>query len=462
MPKIPIINAEPGAGGFQQASPAEGFYLGRQIKNAGSEFDEVAQKLKQQQDRHEIAQLQSDYERGVGEIRLGLDHNSDPDQHTTLFPVKYEELRARLLSGPYSDSVKNTFNDYMNQRFGQDMVDVEKGALALKNNKVIALNDAMIDSTAREVSQITDPKVVYQKKEQARSLIEGLEKAGVVTPVQAQARREELDRKSEEYTRAFLAHQEREQEKALKQAKFDQDHNMTMKALAGTLSIGDLSDKNQTGLMDSRDINFFREWLMRKRDASTDPATALKIRDLLDQPYKNRESEIAAAVGIKEEIRKAMKGSLLSNEHLMKFEQEANDMINGSKLPKDPWEKMAMDYVNDKLKYNELLGYASSDPNVPAARWNVLAQLQKAKDENPLLKGEDLFKLAKSLTDPVALNIFGDMAKKATEAPAAQPTPAPSGTEGLGDPSKYQGRAFMYKGKPFISDGKSWKPWVKP
>jgi len=200
MPRIPVLHAEGRPGILQLPRPTgAGFVQGF------GELGKLGEKLQDQQDKLDLAQLAGEYEGGLAEIRLGLKQDPDFKSHPTKFTQRVTQLQGELAKRATSATVRQALQAHIARTLPKETVEVQTEALTLWTQHQLAGLDVIEESLSKDAAEAATPEARDDKIMLYEGLLLGAEQQRILSPVQRQQKRRSFNEKVLERNMEFLA-----------------------------------------------------------------------------------------------------------------------------------------------------------------------------------------------------------------------------------------------------------------
>ncbi len=208
MPRIPMIEAQraPGLLALPRPTPetfgASGF---KALAGMGEHLQKAADTLQAEQDKLDLAEDVGWFEGQVKATKLALSFDPDYRTHAERFTTAVKGFERELATRPRSASVRTTLQGHIARVVPEETVNVQTGALALWTSHQRAQLDREEERLSQAAAEAPSPDARDQVVALYDGLLAGQASARILTPVEAEQKRQTFRQKAGEKSMELLA-----------------------------------------------------------------------------------------------------------------------------------------------------------------------------------------------------------------------------------------------------------------
>ncbi len=419
-----------GAGAFQA------------LTQFGGTLAQIAQNLQDTEDDLALTRMR-------GELNLGSANLAEqvktepPEMQGEMFRTGMIDLANKIKATSDRIPVQNAFQSVVNLSLPRDLIKVNAESLKQRRDRNIAnLNEMTIQTAKAAALSFEEPAVRDILINDLFEVMDRMVDRGELSFVERGVRREALeeqvlfdemqllrrtnptllkaradagfyDRLPRVEMLKILEMSQADQDQKLRQtralrveARFQENRQFFKKLENDTLTMDEVVDSES---LTREDRSFYKKALSLTAPIETDPATAVRIENLLDPPTLDRQEQVRSA----EQAKALAETSFVDDKKLNKTDalnmiRRANSIIRGDDPETDRWFKFSRKFLRDKFGY-DTAAEAFLHPEGAAMYWPIMNQLMRDQERNPeVLKGEAIFDRAKELAGPSVVGFFRD------------------------------------------------------
>lgn len=427
--------------GFQTAEDL-GAGAFAELTRFGGQLAQIAENLQNTEDDLALTRMRGEFSLQSANLQESI-KTEDPAVQGEMFRTGMIELANTIKASSDRTAVQTAFQQFVNLNLPRDLIAVNAESLKQRRDRNIAnLNEMTIQTAKAAALSFEEPAVRDILISDLFEVIDRMTDRGELSFVERGVRREALEEQvlldemqllrrtnpvllKERADAGFydtvpriemlkiLEASQRDQDQKLRQtralrveARFQENREFFKKLENDTLTLDEVLDSPS---LTREDRTFYSKALSLTAPIETDPATAVRVENLLDPPTLDRQEQVRSA----EQAKALAETSFVDDKKLSRTDalnmiRRANSIIRGDDPETERWFKFSRKFLRDKFGY-DTAAEAFLHPEGAAMYWPIMNQLMREQELNPeVLRGEAIFDRAKELAGPSVVGFFRD------------------------------------------------------